>query len=89
MESGTFLNDDIQAEFGRFVEIVLHTDGKDEKYGASSQENKILQKQRFGTLALPFYAVLDSSGEKVLWTGSGVLNAGEFLRGLRTAKSPE
>jgi hypothetical protein len=38
-----------------------------------------LQMERFGTVALPHYALLDPSGEKVYWQGGGVFNAEEVL----------
>ncbi len=85
MESGTFLNENIQKEFGRFVEIVLHTDGRDERFGASSQANLHYLRERFGTVSIPFYAVLDSSGEKIYWRKEGYVNAEEFVAGLQKA----
>ena len=84
MEGGTFLDTEIQKEFGRFVEIVLHTDGKDEKFGPSSQRNRALQQQRFATVALPFYALLDPTGSKVYWQKGGVVSEADFLAALKS-----
>ena len=85
MEGGTFRKDSIQEEFGRFVEIVLHTDGTNERFGPSSAVNRGILKDRFGTSTIPFYAVLDPTGEKVLWSKGGVISEEEFLAGLRKA----
>jgi len=82
MESGTFLDERIQDEFSRFVEIRIHTDHSDAQL---AYEGKKLQQERFGSLAQPFYAVLDPTGEKVYWSGAGVMSADAFLKGLRSA----
>jgi len=82
MESGTFLDDRIQKEFERFVEIRIHTDHPEPKL---AYEGKKLQGERFKSLAAPYYAVLDSSGKTVLWSKPGVMDADTFLAGLRSA----
>ncbi|MHC4940919.1 MAG: hypothetical protein ACYTHK_18415 [Planctomycetota bacterium] len=82
MESGTFLNEDIQKEFGRFVEIRIHTDHDDDKL---AYEGKKLQRERFNLIAAPYYAVLDSSGKVVYWSKGGIIGEDEFLAGLRKA----
>jgi len=84
MESGTFLNDEIQDEFKRFVEIRIHTDHPEAELRRAGKQ---LQAKRFKTLAAPFYAVLDPSGEKVYWSKGGVLSKDVFLEGLRKAPS--
>ena len=82
MESGTFLNDEIQNEFKRFVEIRIHTDHDKPEL---RRAGKMLQSKRFKTLAVPYYVVLDPTGTKVYWTGAGVLSEEVFLEGLRKA----
>ena len=82
MESGTFLDEKIQKAFRRFVEIRIHTDNPDAKL---AYEGKKLQRQRFGQLTQPYYAILDPSGKKVYWSKGGVMDVGEFLAGLHTA----
>ena len=84
MEGGTFLERSIQKEFGRFVEIVLHTDGKDAKSGPSSQRNRAFQQDRFSTVALPFYVLLDPTGKTVLWKAGGVVSEERFVEALRS-----
>ncbi len=66
MERGPFLSKAVQKEFGNLVEIALYTDGPEE-----NRKNRDFQKERFGTIALPYYALLDPTGEKVLWQGGG------------------
>jgi len=84
MEGGTFLADSIQKEFGRFVEVLLHTDGKGDKL-ASSLRNLEIQQQKFGTLALPYYVLVDSKG-KVVWEQGGVVSEEKFLKALRSVQ---
>lgn len=87
MERGPFLDDRLQEEFSRFVEILLHTDGKDARYRESSVRNRRLQKERFGTVALPYYAIVDPFTEKVYWQAGGVFDADEFLEAFRKARA--
>lgn len=80
MERGPFLSKPVQKEFSRLVEIVLYTDG-----GDANLPNRDYQKERFGTIALPHYVLLDPTGKKVLWQGGGGNYTGEqFAAHLRT-----
>ncbi len=85
MEGGTFLTESIQKEFGRFVEVLMHCDGKDDEFRDSSLRNLEIQQKNFGTLALPYYALVDSTG-KVAWQQGGVVSEAEFLKALRSVK---
>jgi hypothetical protein len=61
------------------VGIILHTDGKDAERGPPSQRNRALQMERFGTVALPYYVLMDPTGKEIYWEGGGVFNAEEVL----------
>ncbi|MHC4548960.1 MAG: hypothetical protein ACYTEZ_09290 [Planctomycetota bacterium] len=63
--------------------IVLHTDGTDEKHYESSLRNRTLQKERFGTRALPHYVLLDPTGQKVYAWRGGVFDVEELIEFLR------
>ena len=81
MERGPFLSKVVQTEFRRYVEIALYTDGPEE-----NRKNRDRQKEQFGTIALPYYVVLDSTGENVLWQGGGGdYTAEQFAAHLRNA----
>ena len=80
MERGPFLSKPVQKEFRKLVEIVLYTDGPEE-----NRKNRQLQKERFGTVALPYYAVLDPTGTNVLWRAGGAHSAEDFAAHLRDA----
>ena len=50
-----------------FILVELYTDGTD----AASVENQQLQEKKFGTVAIPFYAVVDGN-ETVAATSAGL-----------------
>jgi hypothetical protein len=81
MERGPFLAKPVQKEFRRFVEILLHTDGPEE-----NRKNREFQRERFGTIALPYYVILDPTGTEVLWRGGGAHTAEEFAASLKIAR---
>ena len=84
MEGVTFLDDDIQKGFGKFVEILLHTDGGGD-FRETSLANRAMLRNRFDTVSVPYYAVLDPTGTKVYWEGGGVFDADQVLEALATA----
>jgi len=88
MEGGPFLAEVVQKEFARFVEIVLHTDGGGE-LRESNRRNREFQRERFGTVALPYYVLLDPTGTKIYWQGGGVYTAEDFASNLREAPAGE
>lgn len=59
MEANVFTRDNVQAALRPFVLVRLFTDGEGPLYA----RNQALQESRFGTVALPLYAVLDTDGE--------------------------
>jgi thiol:disulfide interchange protein len=67
MESNVLSKPDIERDMNRFVKVRLYTDGEGEVY-AKQQD---YEDKHFGTVALPFYALLDSDG-KTVDTSAGV-----------------
>jgi thiol:disulfide interchange protein len=59
MESNVFTRESVRDALEPYVLVRLYTDGEGEIY----ESNQRLQEQRFGTVALPLYAVLAPSGE--------------------------
>jgi thiol:disulfide interchange protein len=59
MESNVFTRESVHAALQPFVLLRLYTDGD----GPVFARNQALQEARFGTVALPLYAVLDTNGE--------------------------
>jgi thiol:disulfide interchange protein DsbD len=67
MESNIFSKPDIERDMNRFIKVRLYTDGEGENY-AKQQD---YEDKHFGTVALPFYALLDSDG-KTVDTSAGI-----------------
>jgi thiol:disulfide interchange protein len=75
MKANMFTRPEVAAVLKEMVPVELYTDGTDPE----SERNQKLQESRFGTVAIPFYAILDGN-EKVLATfGGATRQAGEFL----------
>jgi thiol:disulfide interchange protein len=51
----------VVAELAQFIPVWLHTDGTD----ANSRKYAELQRQEFGTVALPLYVVVTPDGKEV------------------------
>lgn len=82
MEANIFTRPDVSAELGKFVLSRLYTDGEGEIY----ERQQAFQEEKFGTVALPLYAVVDADG-KVRATFSGLTrNPSEFIAFLRRAR---
>jgi hypothetical protein len=84
MEGGPFLSKVVQKEFRRFVEVVLYTDGPEE-----NRKNRQYQRERFGTVALPYYVLLDAGGQRVWWQGGGFYDGNAFEEQLKKAPPVE
>ena len=77
-----FPRPEIAAALADYVLVELYTDGTD---AASEQNQKILTEQ-FDTVAIPYYAILDSN-EKVVASFAGLTrDPAEFLAFLRAGR---
>jgi thiol:disulfide interchange protein DsbD len=83
MEANIFSRPDVGAELGQFVLARLYTDGEGEMY----ERQQAFQEQKFGTVALPLYAVVDSEG-KVRATFTGLTrDPAEFIAFLHRGRA--
>ncbi len=83
MEANMFARADVSKEMSAFVLSRMYTDGDGPIYEAQQK----FQEDRFGTVALPLYAVVDSTG-KTLKTFSGLTrDPAEFITFLREART--
>jgi thiol:disulfide interchange protein DsbD len=80
MESNIFPAPEIQSELKRYVRVQLFTDGEGKEY----EENQRYQREKFGSVALPLYVILDSQGSRVAVFPGMTRKRDEFLRFLRT-----
>jgi thiol:disulfide interchange protein len=79
MEANVFSRGDIQELFGNYVLVRLYTDGQ----GAHYVRNRDLQLKRFGTVAMPLYAILSPTGESVATLAGLTRNSEKFASFLR------
>ena len=80
MKANMFPRPEITRLLKDFVLVDLYTDGTD----AISEQNQQLEEKRFGTVAIPFYAIVDPD-ERTIATFPGLTrNASEFEGFLRS-----
>jgi hypothetical protein len=68
----------------KYVRVRLYTDGNAEFY----QRQQKMQQQMFGTVALPYYAVVSADGEKIVTYPGLTRNVAEFVRFLQDGQKP-
>ena len=81
MESNMFTIPEVTEQLERFVLARLFTDGEGEVY----EDQMDYQKEKFGTIALPLYAVLDGEGETIATFLGLTRDREEFLEFLKGA----
>jgi len=59
MESNMFPHPEVRKRLKQFVLVKLYTDGPDEEH----ERNLQFEKERFGTIALPYYAIISPQDE--------------------------
>jgi thiol:disulfide interchange protein DsbD len=75
MEANMFTRPEVARELGRFVRVRLYTDGRGEEYLRFQN----LQRDTFGTVALPYYAVLSPGGVPVVAFGGLTRDSAQFV----------
>jgi thiol:disulfide interchange protein DsbD len=76
MKANMFPRPEIAAALGNYMLLELYTDGTD----TQSESNQKFQEQRFNTVAIPFYAIVDAD-EKVVASFAGLTrDPREFLK---------
>ena len=83
MKANMFPRPEITGLLKDFVLVDLYTDGTD----AASEQNQQLEEKRFGTVAIPFYAIVDPD-ERTVATFPGLTrNASEFVGFLKSRET--
>lgn len=82
MEANIFPKAPVVAEMNKFVLARLYTDGDGDIYVKQQQ----MEQDRFGTVALPFYAVVDADGKTIATFPGLTRNIEEFVDFLRKAQ---
>jgi thiol:disulfide interchange protein len=80
MEANMFPRPDVARELARYVRVRLYTDGRGEPY-RSFQE---MEQTMFGTVALPYYAVMTPDGTPTVAFGGLTRDPAAFIAFLRT-----
>ncbi|MEO5859947.1 MAG: cytochrome c biogenesis protein CcdA [Pyrinomonadaceae bacterium] len=83
MEANIFPKAEVKAEMSKFVLSTLYTDGDGEIYEKQQQ----MEQDMFGTVALPFYAILDGDGRTIATFPGLTRNAQEFVDFLKKAQN--
>jgi len=83
MEANMFSRPEVAQRIGEFVRLRLYTDGD----GALYEQQQNFEKQRFGTIALPYYALLTPTGETIATFPGLTRNSAEFLTFLARAQA--
>lgn len=82
MEANIFPKKEVEDELNKFVLVRLYTDGEGEIY----EKQQKLEQDRFGTVALPFYAILETDGTTVSSFPGLTRNTVEFVDFLRKSQ---
>ncbi|HXP84018.1 MAG TPA: cytochrome c biogenesis protein CcdA [Bryobacteraceae bacterium] len=83
MKANMFPRPEIADVVKDLVLVELYTDGTD----AASEENQKLEDQKFSTVSMPFYALLDADERVVATFPNATRNASEFLAFLKSRPS--
>lgn len=84
MEANIFPEKEVHALLKKFVRVQLYTDGRGEKY----ERNRDLQEARFGTVALPLYAILSPDGKEIAHFPGMTRDVDMFVRFLERGIAP-
>ena len=80
MKANMFPRPEIQAALKDIVIVDLYTDGSD----AASEKNQKLEEQRFNTISIPYYALLDADQNVIATFPQLTRDANQFLAFLNT-----
>jgi thiol:disulfide interchange protein DsbD len=84
MRANMFPRPEIRPLLDDFVLLELYTDGTD----AASTDNQDMESRRFGTVAIPFYAIVDGNGRVVATFPGLARDPGEFAAFLKKRPPP-
>lgn len=79
MEANIFPLPEVEAEFKKMVLASLYTDGEGEVY----ERQQKMEQDMFGTVALPYYAILDGNGKTIATFPGLTRNSKEFVEFLK------
>jgi thiol:disulfide interchange protein len=80
MKANMFPRPEVTGLLKGFVLVDLYTDGTD----TASEQNQQLEEKRFGTVAIPFYAIVDPDEHTIATFPGLTRNASEFVNFLKS-----
>jgi thiol:disulfide interchange protein len=83
MEVNMFTKAPVKEELAKYVRVRLYTDGEGQPYEGFRQ----MQQEKFGTVALPLYVVLDSDGKPFTSFAGLTRNEAEFVSFLKIGQA--
>jgi len=83
MEANIFIEKDVEAEMNKFILAKLYTDGE----GAIYEKQQQLEQDKFGTVALPYYAIVDGDGKTIAAFPGLTRDKQEFIDFLKKGQS--
>jgi thiol:disulfide interchange protein DsbD len=83
MKANMFSRPEIAAAMKDLVLVELYTDGTDK----ASEENQKLEDDKFQTVAIPYYAILDPDGNVIAKMADRSTDPQQVLAFLKTTKS--
>ena len=83
MEANIFPRQEVRELLERFVLVRLYTDGPNEEHA----ENQRLESERFGTIALPFYAAVSKDDETIRTFPGLTRDPQEFIKFLEESSA--
>jgi len=75
MKANMFTRPEVAAVLRDFILLELYTDGADD----ASERNQKLQQERFSTIAIPYYALMDGDGKVIATFAGATRDARQFL----------
>ncbi|MFZ0799574.1 MAG: cytochrome c biogenesis protein CcdA, partial [Terriglobales bacterium] len=83
MEANMFPKPDVANEMNKFVRVRLYTDGAGEQF----ERQQRMQQEKFGTVALPYYAILRPDGSPLKTFAGLTRHETEFVTFLKAAEA--
>ncbi|HEX8565808.1 MAG TPA: cytochrome c biogenesis protein CcdA [Pyrinomonadaceae bacterium] len=82
MEANMFTKESVRRELDKYVRVQLYTDGEGYLYESFQQ----MQQEKFKTVALPFYAIVNANGNELATFAGLTRNEEEFVSFLRSGQ---
>ncbi|MEP7075642.1 MAG: cytochrome c biogenesis protein CcdA [Acidobacteriota bacterium] len=83
MEANVFTKKEVESELDKFVLARLYTDGEGDVYEQQQQ----MEQEMFGTVALPYYAIVSPDGKTIASFPGLTRNVPEFVDFLKKAQN--